>query len=53
VERHHNSTGNQPGVIARLLNNSPSKYSKSSLASEQQLGKVEYSYGWYSVSGGK
>jgi hypothetical protein len=29
------------------------KYSNSSSASEQQLGKVEYTYGWYSTSGGR
>jgi hypothetical protein len=27
-------------------------YSKSSSSSEQQLGKVEYTYGWYSASAG-
>jgi hypothetical protein len=48
---YDNSTDNQPGVIARL--NSSSKYSNSSSASEQQQSKVEYTYGWYSTSGGK
>jgi hypothetical protein len=51
VERHHNSTGNRPGIIARLellievLN--------SSSASERYMDTVEYTYGWYSASGGK
>jgi hypothetical protein len=32
-----------------LFNLLSSKNPKSSLASEQQVGKVEYTYGWYSA----
>jgi hypothetical protein len=56
AERHHNSTGNRPGVIAHpeLL----IKESKFPLAFEQKVctaggnSKIEYTYGWYSASVG-
>jgi hypothetical protein len=51
ADRLHNSTGNRPGAIARL--ELLIEDSKSSSASKQQVGKVEYTYGWYSASVGK
>jgi hypothetical protein len=50
AERLHNSIGNRSGVIAPL--ELSSKNPKSSSASEQQVGKVEYTYGWYSAGVG-
>jgi hypothetical protein len=51
VERHHNSTSNRPGIIARL--ELLIEVFNSSSASERYLGTVEYTYGWYSANGGK
>jgi hypothetical protein len=56
VERHHNSTGNRPGAIARLEHHiellqiffsfwAAGLYSRGN-------SKVEYTYGWYSASVG-
>jgi hypothetical protein len=47
AERHHNYTGNRPGIFARLeLIIKESKISRSAGGNSN----VEYTYGWYSGS---
>jgi hypothetical protein len=58
AERHHNSTGNRPGVIAHLEHHIEVlhiffSFWAAGLCGRGKKSKVEYTYGWYSVSGGK
>jgi hypothetical protein len=57
AERHHNSTGNRTGVIARLellIKESQIFFSFWVVGlSSMENSNVEYTYGWYSVSVGK
>jgi hypothetical protein len=55
VERHHNTTDNRPGAIARLEHHIEVLQSLLQLLSnrfvwQEENSKVEYTYGWYSVS---